>query len=315
MDSFAFALAAQFFLSLVNSMALVASATVAEVWFPPSEIVLSTTFSSLANFMGVGIGLVLPPYLNNVQLTLVVEACFSVVFLLAFIFLGKKDPTRTVHLIAWRDICFYLKKWKQIAVLLMCGSAVGTSYTIIGLFQQILSLNGYDSIEAGWAGLLLVVGGIVGGLIATAIVSKYHSFVLPLRIYIVVAIVAGILQCVFLDVYGAYLFLDFLFGIGLVGFVPLAVRMGVVSAYPLDESIPTNIMFTSAQAFSLAYTYPVIYFQEGTGYSGMWGVVLCATLSFIPLFFCCNARNDKQDTSINTEKLKDSEEVTPSSIG
>jgi hypothetical protein len=312
MKNFAFALTAQFFLSLVNSMALVASATVAEVWFPRSEMVLSTTFTSLANFMGVGVGLVMPPYLDNVELTLMVEAGFGVVFLVAYVFLAKKDPTREPHVIACIDIAAFLLRWRETIVLLMCGAAVGTSYTIIGLFQQILSRNNYDSILAGWAGLVLVAGGVTGGLIATLIVARYHTFLLPLRIYIVLAIIAAVLQCVFLDIYALYLVLDFIFGIGLVGFVPLAVRMGVIAASPLDESIPTNVMFTSAQVFSLVFTYPIIYFQQDSGYSGMWGIALCTVLSFAPLFWFCDVNKDAGKRSAS-EKLVE-EAVTGNNV-
>ena len=308
MKSFAFALTAQFFLALVNSMALVASATVAEVWFPPSEMVLSTTFTSLANFMGVGIGLVMPPYVGNVEITLMVEAGFGVVFLVAYIFLARKDPVRSPHAIACSDISAFLLRWRETIVLLMCGSSIGTSYTLIGLFQQILSLNNYDSVQAGWAGLVLVAGGVTGGLIATVIVAKYHTFLLPLRIYIVLAIIAAVLQCVFLDIYSLYLVLDFLFGIGLVGFVPLAVRMGVIAASPLDESIPTNLMFTSAQVFSLIYTYPIIYFQQGKGWSGLWGIALCTVLGFVPLFWFCDVKRG-EGKSANV-KLVEEEIVT-----
>jgi hypothetical protein len=293
MHNFVFALLAQCCLALVNSAALIASTTVAESYFPPNEIVLSTSFSSLSNFVGVGIGLIVPPYLADVELVLRVEAVFGVLCFLAYALLATKEPV-TSHTISYSDLFTSGLRWRETSLLLLCGSAVGTSYTLIGLFQQLLSLNHYESIEAGWAGAVLVLGGITGGLIATLIAAKSHSLQLPLRLYIVLGTFASVLQCLALDQYVLYLFLDFLLGISLLGFVPLALRICVLSLYPLHESIATNLLFTFAQVFSLIYTYPILFFQSYTGRSGMWGIALCTIGSLVPLVCLCKGR--KGDT-------------------
>lgn len=263
----------------------------AEVCFPPRERVLSTTCASLANFLGVGIGLVVPPYLNNVEITLQIEAFGGVLCFLAYILLAKNDHVQSFHAVSYSNFLLCRLKRREIAVLLLCGSAIGTSYTLIGLLEPILSLNGYNSLESGWAGLVLVLGGLTGGLLASLIVDTSHSFPHPLRLYTVLGSCTAVLQCILVDRYYLYLVCDYFLGVGILGFVPLAMRVCVVSAYPLHELVPTYMVFTFAQVFALRYTYPVLFWQEYTEWSGLWVLAACVICSFGPLFWLCRGNS------------------------
>ena len=281
--NFALALCAQFVLATVNCTALVAISSVAETWFPPQEKLLSTAIGSLANCLGPGLGIALPLFLPDIPSILLATASFATFICLLYVLLARKDPPRTDHSIHRSNLVNYLKQWQKVGLMALCGAAVGTSFALMSLTQQILSDSGYDTDQCSVAGVSFIAGGAVGGLIAAALEAKSASYTLPLRIFLIISLVTVVLLCVFLQSYLAVLVLMCAFGMGFMGLIPLAVRLGVEAAFPLDESVPTNLLYASAELWGLVLTYPILFFQQGTGVSGMWGIALCCWVFLLPL--------------------------------
>ena len=283
--NYALALGAQFLLATVNCAALVATSSVAETWFPPEEKLLSTAIGALANCLGPGLGLALPLFLPDIPSILLVSASFGVLICVLFLLLARRDPPREDHSIHRSSLAKYLRQWRKVGLMVLCGSAVGTSFALMSLTQQILSHSGFDTAQSSLAGVSYILGGTAGGLIAAALEAKSASYLLPLRTCLLLSLLTVTLLCLFLRSFPAVLALMALFGLGFMGLIPLAVRLGVEAAYPLDESVPTNVLYASAELWGLALTYPILFFQQGTGLSGMWGVAACTWLFLFPLLF------------------------------
>ena len=283
--NFAVALGAQFLLATVNCASLVSISSVAETWFPPQEKLLSTAIGTLANCLGPGLGIAFPLFLPDIPSILLVSASYATVICLLYVLLARKDPPRTDHTIHRAELVSYLKQWRKVGLMALCGTAVGTSFALLGLTQEILSDSGYDTDQCSVAGVSYIVGGMAGGLLAAAIEAKSASYTIPLRIFLLTSLLTVLLLCLSLKTYIAVLVLMWLFGMGLMGFVPLTVRIGVEAAYPLDESVPTNILYASTDLWGLVVTYPILLFQYLTGLSGMWGIAVCCWILLFPLFF------------------------------
>ena len=67
------------------------------------------------------------------------------------------------------------------------------------------------------------MSGTIGGLVATYIVERFGIFVAPLRILLVVSMV-GMVLLVFANSLAMYIGFSIIAGIGLVGFVPMAIE-------------------------------------------------------------------------------------------
>ena len=65
--------------------------------------------------------------------------------------------------------------------------------------------------------------------------------------------------------------------------MPLGIQAAVEQNKNLEESIPTNLIYLTAQAMSVAYTYPIIYFYGWVSLSGLWLAVVFAIMSFCTL--------------------------------
>ena len=283
--NYVLALGAQFLLATVNCAALVTTSSVAETWFPPQEKLLSTAIGALANCLGPGLGIALPLFLPDIPSILVASASFGVLSCLLFLLLARKDPPRSDHSLHRASLFKYLRQWQKVGLMVLCGSAVGTSFALMSLTQQILSYSGFDTDQGSLAGVSYILGGAVGGLGAAAIEAFSASYILPLRIFLLLSLLTVTLLCLFLKSFSAVLVLMFVFGLGFMGLIPLAMRLGVEAAFPLDESVPTNVLYASAELWGLALTYPILFFQQGTGLSGMWGVAICTWTFLFPLLF------------------------------
>jgi len=91
-NNYTIALVGQFLVASLNSMVLPGCSTLAAKWFPPKEQLLATTIGSLSNFIGIGMGFVVPPYVNNIPLLMFIEAVFaSTLMIVNAIFSRKED--------------------------------------------------------------------------------------------------------------------------------------------------------------------------------------------------------------------------------
>lgn len=86
------------------------------------------------------------------------------------------------------------------------------------------------------------MSGTIGGLVATYIVERFGIFVAPLRILLVVSMV-GMVLLVFANSLAMYIGFAIIAGIGLVGFVPMAIEGIMEQGYPIRESVSNNAIF------------------------------------------------------------------------
>mmetsp|Transcript_19997 Transcript_19997/g.20055 ORF Transcript_19997/g.20055 Transcript_19997/m.20055 type:complete len:294 (+) Transcript_19997:337-1218(+) len=263
-------------------MVLPGCSTLAAKWFPPKEQLLATTIGSLSNFVGIGCGFVIPPYVNNVPILMFAEALYASFFLICNVIVSKKENVNLEQNFEnFQESCKEaLKDKKMLGIVLCSSSGVAVSYTVLGIMGQLLSSTGMRSVEVGWIGFSLVMTGMFGGLIATCLVEKFKAILKPLRVFLVLSIFSMIFWAALIGTLLLAIIGSVFVGFSLVGFVPLGIRCAVEQNLRIEESIPTNMIFFMAQILSLIYTYPVQYFSTFTHYTGLWVAAFLVLLSF-----------------------------------
>ena len=94
------------------------------------------------------------------------------------------------------------------------------------------------------------------------------------------------------------------YGFGICGFIPLAIREVVEMNPELDPGVPTNTLYFISQLFALLYSYPAIYFQVLTGWTGLYIIAAFTVISIVP-FLVLMKSNTKQ--MLETEPLTKSQ--------
>lgn len=284
--NFPIALAGQLLIGAMNSLTLAACSTLTALWFQPNEQTLAVAIASTSNLLGAGCGLVLSPYIPDISLLMYIQAGYTSFFCLLNIILSKKysqkDSTDNNAEYS-KELLTIFKDWYLLALIFFISSGLAIAYALSGVLYQVLSPFSINETESGWIGFSMYVGAIVGGLFTSLIVHKSKSFIRPVRIFALISLGgitlwAGLARYFIGNICGAILS-----GLGLFGFMPLGIQAAVEQNKNIEESIPTNLIFLTAQALSVAYTYPIIYFYRWFDLSGLWLCCIFAILSFCTL--------------------------------
>jgi hypothetical protein len=160
------------------------------------------------------------------------------------------------------------------------GGVIGVGYGVLGILLVILAPSGYNSIFTGYLGMIMITSSIPGGYIATKLAENDRYIQPTIWTYAIISIASSILFPVFIENKIASFIFSSLVGFSIIGFAPLGLKMSVSLAENVEESIPANVIFASAEVFSLVVTYPLIYFHQGTGATSLW----CIPMFIFPLY-------------------------------
>jgi MFS family permease len=285
-SNFIISLLGQLIIGAMNSMTLAACSTLTALWFKPSEQTLAVSIASTSNLLGAGCGLVFAPYVSNIPELLYIQAgytSFLAVVNLVFSRKFNQNDCTDVKTEFSKELSIIFRDWYLLALIFFISSGLAIAYALSGVIFQVLSPFGISESESGWIGFSMYVGAIVGGLFTSLIVHKSKTFIGPVRIFAVISLAgislwAGLAYNFWGNVFGAMVS-----GLGLFGFMPLGIQAAVEQNKNIEESIPTNLIFLTAQGLSVAYTYPVIYFYGWFRLSGLWLCTIFAVSSFIAL--------------------------------
>ena len=284
--NFIFSLLGQLVIGAMNSMTLAACSTLTALWFKPTEQTLAVSIASTSNLLGAGCGLVFAPYISSISELLYIQAGYtSFLALVNMIFSRKfneKDRTEITTEFS-KELSMIFRDWYLLALIFFISSGLAIAYALSGVIYQVLNPFGIDENESGWIGFSMYIGAIVGGLFTSLIVHKSKTFIGPVRIFAVISLIgislwAGLAYNFWGNIFGALIS-----GLGLFGFMPLGIQAAVEQNKNIEESIPTNLIFLTAQGLSVGYTYPIIYFFGWCGLSGLWLCTIFAVSSFLTL--------------------------------
>ncbi|KAL2197855.1 major facilitator superfamily domain-containing protein [Corynascus similis CBS 632.67] len=182
----------QILTGLAQPFVLAAPARYSDLWFTDRGRVAATALTSLANPLGAALGQLIVPFWVNKpsdisRMVLYVSIISSVCSVPAF-FIPSRPPTPVapsavtpkLSLGASARILFsQLEFW---LLLIPFAAYVGLFNSISSLLNQIFLPYGYNDEEAGIAGALLIVVGLVASAVTSPIIDRTKSYLLAIRV-------------------------------------------------------------------------------------------------------------------------------------
>jgi len=277
---YAVALLGQIIISLGNCVSMASCSTVAELWFPPHEALLATAVASMANCVGFGLQLLVSAAVRDVSVLLEIQTalCLAEALLLCLFF--KPDPVHPEASVARGDLKTYAMKWRSMGFLLLSGAAFGAVNAFLGLLYRVLEPSGYSSLETGFVGFALSLSGVVGGVGSTLILAKCRFYTRALQFYLLIGIISSIGLCFAVLSFPAMVVVSGIYGFGVIGFLPLAIRAAVEDASIIDPSVPANVIFLVSQGVGLGQSAVAVTLQHSTHISALYSLALFTTLTF-----------------------------------
>lgn len=286
MDSYRWVYVGTFFCALCQTLTLAMPPLISTLWFPECERGLATSLGVLANQLGAAMGLgatILVPLLGpkddsmhmdptgTLQSYLLSQLILSGISL-ALIFLciqSDSPPTPPSEAASSQKPTTYLE-----SIQLMVGTTSGSLFCIVYgltlgvlysmatfLSQYFVTNSGHDQVdddnlwtekEAGYLGMLFILIGLPGSLLAGELLDKTHSAHRTISI--------SLLFCSLLSMFSFYLFLQFVpycrwlayatiscLGFFLTGFISVGFEYGTAISYPADEAAVAGVLNVAAQ--------------------------------------------------------------------
>ncbi|KAL2150794.1 hypothetical protein VTH82DRAFT_7357 [Thermothelomyces myriococcoides] len=247
---------------LAQPFVLAAPARYSDLWFTNRGRVAATAVTSLANPLGAALGqLIIPFWVNRPSevshMVLYVSIISSVCAVPAF-FIPSYPPTPVapsaetpkLPLKASARVLFsQLEFW---LLLIPFSVYVGLFNSISSLLNQIFIPYGYSDEEAGIAGALLIIVGLVASAVTSPIIDRTKSYLLAIRIAVPLI---GFCYLVFIwmpgtrdggGVAGPYVIMAVLGGTSF-SLLPIVVEFLVEVTHPISPAVTSTLSWSGGQ--------------------------------------------------------------------
>lgn len=263
-SNFAGVMFGQLLLGFAQPFVLASPTSYSNIWFSPQGRTTATAVASLSNPFGAALGQLISPFWADKpsdipNLVLYVSIITSVACIPAF-FIPSRPPTPPSagssldeHRDGWnsmkKDLRVLVRSPEFFIIFLSYSVYVALFNAFSSLINQILEPYGFSEDNAGIAGAVLIVVGLVFAAISSPIIDKYKFYLLFMKSAVPVV---GICYLIFIWAPGtrslAYVYVVVaLLGAASFGMVPVVLEFMVEIHHPLGPELASTICWCGGQ--------------------------------------------------------------------
>ncbi|KAI1455050.1 MFS general substrate transporter [Annulohypoxylon moriforme] len=248
----------QILTGLAQPFVLSAPTRYSDMWFTNRGRVAATALASLANPFGAALGQLVVPFMvsgpGDVSNAVLYVSIISTVAALPSFFIPAAPPTPpgpsgTTPKATLKDSLRLLKSLEIWLILIPYSVYVGFFNSVSSLLNQIMIPYGFSSDDAGIAGALLIVVGLVASAITSPILDRTKTFLLAIKIAVPII---GLCYLIFIwmpgtrDIAGPYVVLSIL-GAASFSLVPVALEYLCELGHPMSPEVTSAIAWAGGQ--------------------------------------------------------------------
>ncbi len=233
-------------------------------WFPETERTSATGFGTISMFIGILLGMLLTPFLivgNDLSPMLLIYGILSLVVGALFIAFVKSRPPTPPSIKPYNEKVLMFEGVKKLFKDKSFLILVITFFLGLGIFNMITTYiqviltpknPAFDATFAGIVGGIMLLGGIIGAIIISALSDKFQKKVILIIISITIATIS---LYVFSFVTDATLIMvfAFLFGFGLLSAAPVALEYAVDITKPVPEASSNGMLMMVGQIGGIVF--------------------------------------------------------------
>ena len=230
--------------------------TISTHWFPRSQRATAVSLITLANLFGVAVGMAVTPTLVESMSVAQVQLVYGVAALVAgigFVLLARDHPPTapdtepgvepTPVLVGVRRA---LTVRPFVVFLVIAFVAMGVFNGFSTWVEEIVKPRGFSSVDAGNIGALLLLGGIIGAVVMSAISDRLQRRVPPLAVSLGLAAPA-LLWVTFADSRAGLAGAAFLLGFFMTSALPVGMQYSAEITYPVPEGTSNGVIQLAGQ--------------------------------------------------------------------
>jgi cyanate permease len=256
---YAWVLVTQVGIAIGQPFILNAIAKLAGRWFPLRERATAAGLGSLAMYGGIFIGLAVTPVLvlgSSLPETLlaygIAAAAASALF---FVFVRERPATPVgpeERSLVFDGLKSMLRNRNFLLLLVLFLIGLGLFNAVTTWIEDIVRPRGFSIDQAGLAGGMMVVGGIVGALVIPALSDRLRRRV-PFMLLALAGAIPGLLGVTFATNYGLLLASSFVLGAFLLSSGPLGFQYGAEITHPAPEGTSNGLLLLVGQVSGIAF--------------------------------------------------------------
>ena len=237
---------------------------VAARWFPLQERATASGLGLLAMYVGIALGMVLTPYLTDqfdIPGMLVAYGIAAMVAAVVFfVFVKERPPTppcppdQEERSLVFQGLKQTLRKRDFVLVMVMFFFGLGVFNGVTTWIEDIVRPRDFSTTQAGITGGLMIVGGILGALIPSALSDRYRRRV-PFLIMAMGGAVVGLVGITYAETYWLLLASAFVLGFFILSAGPIGFQYGAEIAYPAPEGMANGLLLLMGQISGIAFIF------------------------------------------------------------
>lgn len=245
---------------------------VAARWFPIEERATASGLGSLAMYLGILAGLALTPALVSgagFSAMLMYYGIGSLVAAVLFIVFARERPATPPSVAESEDRALMFDGMKNvlrngnfILLMLIFFIGLGVFNSVTTWIEDIISPRGFTAAQAGTAGGLMIVGGIIGALILPTLSDKYRRRV-PFILVGLAGVIPGLLGIAYADGSGLLYVSSFALGFFLLSTGPIGFQYGAEIGRPTPEGTSNGLLLLMGQISGIAFIFGMDAFRIG----------------------------------------------------
>lgn len=245
---------------------------VAARWFPIEERATASGLGSLAMYLGILAGLALTPALTlsaGFSSMLLYYGIGALVVGILFIVVARERPATPPGPAELEERALMFDGLKQILknknfLLLMSIFFIGLGVfnSVTTWIEDIISPRGFTATQAGTAGGLMIVGGIVGALILPTLSDKYRKRV-PFILIGLAGTIPGLLGVTYATTSGLLYTASFALGFFLLSCGPIGFQYGAEIGRPAPEGTSNGLLLLMGNMSGIAFIFGMDAFRIG----------------------------------------------------
>jgi len=231
--------------------------TVSSHWFPRTQRATAVSLVTLANLVGTGVGLALTPQLVTSLSVAQVQLVYGAVALLAgvvFVLVARDRPPTPPDLdgetddpatmVGVRD-ALHVRPFLVVLVVGFVGMGVfnGLSTWV----EEIVRPRGFSSADAGNLGALLLLGGVVGAVVLSALSDRSRRRI-PFMTLALVASGPALLWVALAETHLGLFLAAFLLGFFMTSVLPIGMQYSAEITAPTPEGTSNGLIQLAGQA-------------------------------------------------------------------
>ena len=295
-------LVSQIGIAIGQPFILNATTKLAARWFPIQERATASGLGSLAAYVGIVAGLALTPFLllmSNMRAMLIGYGLFALAAAVLFFAFARENPPsapcppgQEARSLVFDGLKQSLRNRNFIYLLVVFFIGLGIFNAVTTWIEDIVRPRGFTSAQAGIAGGLMVLAGVIGAVILPTLSDHYRKRT-PFILLAVAGAIPGLIGITYALNYPVLLVSSFVLGFFLLSAGPLGFQYGAEITYPAPEGMSNGLLLLVGQISGIALIFTMDSFRTpGTGAMTPSLIVLIVLMVAV-LVLCTRLKDSK----------------------